>query len=213
MKDIFLRYVFTLLHPFQVHNQLRLDRLGNDVLPFAKEGSRYRGVDYYEAMSVSWLFFVCHCFYSLVAIHLSIYSQRFLEEGEGMMSLVGWGQGVSLIKLIGVATFFPLLTWFWVKFWDMIIKFFAELFDVDESDIERASGEIAHNSLVSHTFLLVPIFGGLVQSIASLVLLYAGLRKNLALARIQALMVIASPLFLFLGLFFLSALVLFNLIF
>ena len=201
------------MHPFRVHENLRMERLGGGVLPFVKERTLYRGVDYYEAIAVSWLFFVCHCFYSLVALHLSIYSQKFLQDEGGVFALAEWGQGILLIKLLAAATFFPLLTWFWVKFWDMNIKFFAELFNVEEDNIEKISEEIARNSLVGHTFLIIPVFGSLAQSVAGFILLYAGLRNNLALARMQTLVIIASPLFLFLGLFFLSVLVLFNLLF
>ena len=188
-----------------------MERVGEGMLSLGSVTSRYRGVDYYEAVSVSWLFFVFHCFYSLAALHLGIYSRRYLQEQGVSGALEEWGQGFLIIKLVAAATFFPLLTWFWVKFWDMVIKFFAELFNVEDKSVERASEEITRNSLVGHTFLLIPVFGGMAQNIAGLVLLYAGLRKNLSLSLMQALIVIASPLFLFMGLLFLLVLSLFNL--
>ena len=213
MKDIFLRYIFTLLHPFQVQRHLRMERLGEKVLPFGVDVSRYRGVEYYEALAVSWLFFLCHCLYSPITLHLSFHSRRFLEKAGGVFPPEEWGQGILLIKLVATATFFPLIAWLWVRFWDMIIKFFVELFNVEDKNIEQASAEIVRNSLVGHAFLIIPVFGGVVQSVAGLVLLYAGLRKNLSLSRIQALVVIASPLFLFLGMLFLCVLSLINLLY
>ena len=214
MKEVFVRYVFTLLHPFRVHSHLRLERVGRGILPFGGEKTAlYRGVNYYEAMVLSWLLFVCHCFYSLAVLHLGIYSRRFLEEQGGMFVSEEWRQGLFLVKLVATVTFFPLAAWLWVKFWDVVIRFFAELFNVEERDVERASEEITRNSLVGHTFLLIPVFGGLAQSIAGMVLLYAGLRKNLSFSRLQSLIVLGSPLFLALGLFFVYLLFLFNIFF
>ena len=208
MKEILLRYIFTLLHPFQVHQHIRLQREG--VLPFGGDTARYQGVDYYEALAVSWLFFLAHCFYSPIVLHLSLYSRHYLEAQGGLFPSQEWGQGMLLIKLLAAATFFPLVTWLWVRFWDMMIRFFAELFNLEGEDVEQASAEIARNSLVGHAFLIIPIFGGVAQSVAGMVLLYAGLRKNLLLSRLQSLLVIASPLFLFLGLIFLCVLSLIN---
>ena len=211
MKEIFLRYVFTLMHPFQVHRHLRMRREGRGVVPFSENPLRYRGVDYYEALGVSWLFFLVHCLYSPVVLHLGIYFRQFLEEKGGLFPSEEWGHGLLLIKLVAAATFFPLLTWLWVQFWNMMIKFFAELFNLESEGVEKASAEITRNSLVGHVFLLIPIFGGVVQNIAGMILLYAGLRGNLSMSRMQSLLVIASPLFIFLGLLFLCALSLINL--
>ena len=118
MKELFLRYVFTLMHPFEVHRHLRLERAGGGgILPFdGEEASRYRGVEYYEAMAVSWLFFLCHSFYSPVALHLGMSSRQFLQEQGGIFPLQEWGQGILLIKLVAAVTFFPLVTWIWGQF-------------------------------------------------------------------------------------------------
>ena len=193
------------MHPFEVHGRLRLQRSGGEgVLPFDGEGtSRYRGVDYYEAMAVSWLLVLVHSFYSPVALHLGIQSRQIWDLPGGLFPSEEWGYGMLLIQLVAGVTFFPLFVWIHVSFWDLMIRFFAALFNVEEVNIEKASQEIARNSLVGHIFLIIPIFGGLANTVASLVLLYAGLRNNLTLSRAQAFVVIASPVFIVLGLLFL----------
>ena len=208
MKELFLRYLFTLMHPFQVHQHLRLQRAGGaDVLPLGGEGaSPYRGVDYYEALAVSWLLVLCHSFYSPVALHLGIQSRQVWAWPEGLFPSEEWGYGMLLINLLAGVTFFPLLVWVQVCFWDMIIRFFAALFNVDDKNIDEASQEIARHSLVGHTLLVIPIFGGVAQTMASLVLLYAGLRKNLSLTPMQSLVVIASPVIILLCLLLLFVL-------
>ena len=42
-----------------------------------------------------------------------------------------------------------------------MIKFFAALFSVEDENVDRASEEIARNSLVGHTLLIIPVFGGM----------------------------------------------------
>ena len=205
MKELLLRYFFTLLHPFEVHRNLRLQRASaGGVLHFDGEGaSRYRGVDYYEAIAVSWVLVLCHSFYSPVALHLGIHSRQMWELPAGIFPSEEWEYGMLLIKLVAGVTFFPLFAWVQVSFWDMIIRFFAALFNREDGNTEQVSQEIARHSLVGHVFLIIPIFGGLAHLIAGLVLLYAGLRKNLSLSRAQSFVVIASPVIILLGLFFL----------
>ena len=91
---------------------------------------------------------------------------------------------------------FPLGAFVFVKFWGLLLRFFIRLYELPVKDEERAVDEVVAGSLTSHMFLVVPIFGEIAKHISSMVFLFAGLRSNLGMSVLQALMVVISPLFI-----------------
>ena len=66
------------------------------------------------------------------------------------------------------------MVWLYVKFWSLLIVFFGILYDKEDHSSEIAE-EILNTSLCTHAFLAIPIFGGFLQKIVSLVFIFIGL--------------------------------------
>ncbi len=91
--------------------------------------------------------------------------------------------------------FYPLLTLLIIQFWEVTIKIFGRLLQNEDAEtIDQKAKTIMSVSLSSHILLIVPILGGMAQNFASLVLLYAGLRKQLKASPVLCACIMITPL-------------------
>ena len=208
-------YLEGALHPFLVHERYYQFRHRPMSLlePEQDDDRAYfeRGVSFATLILLSWPFVMFEALYRLFGFHLSEWLiDNFLGEGElatyftRLQSTLNFQIFIILLKVAS----FPLLVWIMVKIWEAIITFFHHFLGKDEKDLPGIS-QIVNNTLTSHIFLLIPIFGPILKWLSMLIQLYGGLRYNLRYSRLQATIVLLSPLiilafFIFCGVFFLT---------
>ncbi len=214
MKELFEKYIKIFFHPFVSHDELRRKRQDFDhghVLSIASAAEIPRGtvvvdeaesgeVTFTEALGVSWIFMMVKTIYSLIFIHIGIHFFTYLGEHTEFRKILLPGiqvgsQKLSLFIILLEVALFPVFVWVYVKFWSVIIRFFTNLFETPNS--EEGLRQVVNYSLSSHFFYLIPIFGELGKHVSSLFLIFAGLKKNLGFNNLQSLLVIVSPLLLF----------------
>lgn len=222
MTSILTDYVLAFLHPFKTHEYLRTCRdnlhlkFKGTQLTIANEESEVdapieneTGLSFVEVLSVSWIMAIINGIYSIGFIYFGYMTSDALSETESLSflisstfsfetqkALVSW----SILQVV----LFPVTLWFYTKVWVVIIKFFGNLFEFD-GDVEEVTFQIVNQSIVTNLFLIIPIFGEMVRHFSSIVYLFAGLRKNMGLSTLQSLIVVASPLFIFVLLIVLTA--------
>lgn len=215
MINLLSNYIYAFLHPFKTHSLLRAVsdnqieikehrhfQLVDDLSEGVKEADSAE-LHFVEAMSISWIFIVIQGIYSLFAIHLGYQAFEMVHgENEGLTALLipnFHSQGKSLVfwGILLQIVFFPLFIWFYTRLWGSFIKFFADLFEV-EGSVEDKTNQVINHSLVSYTFLALPVFGSMAQGIGMLFYLYAGLKNNFKFSHIQSLVILVSPV-IFLG--------------
>jgi len=215
--DVLYDYFYTFLHPFKQHDSLRKSRESqmaggeNANLRIANDGEESvidnGSMSFIEIMSVSWMLMMVRTIYSVISIYLGLITYNYMSEESGFSNLLlpqftFSTQKILLFFVLLEAVFYPVVLWLYTKFWGVLIKFFANLFEF-EGDTQKVSDEIVNYSLVSNMFLMIPIFGELGKHFSSIIYLFAGLRKNMQLTSLQSVIVIASPMFLLLLLMFL----------
>jgi hypothetical protein len=215
VKELFRNYINIFFHPFISHEELRSKRSDIDhghVLSVVGGAEFNRGkvvldegnsgeVTFTEALGVSWVFLMIKTFYSLIFIHIGIHFFQYLGNHTEFKKILLPGlqvgsQKLSLFIVLLEVALFPLFVWVYVKFWSVIILFFSNLFETPNS--EEGVRQVVNYSLTSHFFYLIPIFGELGKHVSSLFLIFAGLKRNLGLNNLQSLLVIVSPLIMFL---------------
>ncbi|MFT6068132.1 MAG: hypothetical protein ACJAT2_002379 [Bacteriovoracaceae bacterium] len=223
MINLLSNYIYAFLHPFKTHTLLSAV---SDHQIDIKEHRHFQLVEnistgmseaddselhFVEAMSISWIFIVIQGIYSLFAIHLGYQAFSMVHgEEEGLTALLipnFHSQGKSLVfwGILLQIVFFPLFIWFYTRLWGSFIKFFADLFEVEER-VDQKTNQVINHSLVSYTFLILPVFGSMAQGIGMLFYLYAGLKNNFKFSHIQSLVILVSPV-IFLGFTFILLLV------
>lgn len=213
MKEILGLYFLNIFHPFQIQKQLRLERENHKPqLSLIQESESQEVVandskwslNFIEFLSISWLFVIAHALYELMGLNWGVHVSEQLFQGEManffLSSFVKMTRIHSLMGILFEVVFFPLSLWIYAKFWQMLITFFAQLFKVDDSS--ATIKQVINQSFAGHVMLLIPLIGPLIRHAAGLVYLYAGMRENLGMTKMQASMVVLSPvvLFLFFGL-------------
>lgn len=166
-----------------------------------QEQNQKEGPDFLSLMTLSWPFYIMRALYTLVALYISAQIMSSEFKSEGLMELFSMGYSFHWEKMmlfwtmLGVILF-PLASWITMKFWSLLLSFFARLFQVDEEHLNEVCDEVSRCSLVSHFFLIVPLVGELLKQVSSWIYIYAGCRANLGLTRLQSFLIIVSPIIL-----------------
>lgn len=213
LLEIFHEYFYSFLHPFKLHRSLAQSRVRARSMPQLRlatwgdttgiKSTKVPGLELVELVGVSWFFVIIRGLYSLVSINFGIlvYQNYFsdnlplLEEIFSPVTLQA--QKMLLLYVVGEAALYPLVLWFYIKVWSVLINFFGNLFSI-EGDINLMTEQIVGHSLVGHFFLLIPIFGEVARYFSSIVYIFAGLRNNMRMSVLQSVIVISSPLLLLL---------------
>jgi hypothetical protein len=214
MNSIVNDYITAFLHPFRTHEGLSLNRdlarkkINQSPLSIADEDHiedveqlKTTGLSFVEVLSISWVLAVINGIYSIGLTYLGFLTSDALNDSEDLSFLVNGnisveGQKVLISWAIVQVIFFPVTLWLYSKVWMVVIKFFGSLFDF-EGDLEDVSAQIVNHSMVTNLFLIIPIFGEMVRHFSSVIYLFAGLKKNMRLTTLQSLIVVCSPLFIF----------------
>lgn len=204
MTKIIYGYFNYFLHPLQVNYYFRKNREEVRALavPFLldeetslKLDDDILRLDFSDVLSVSWIFVIINCIYSLFLLNLGAFLLK-MADPEGVL-VNNFGNPKTLIFFtLAQAVLFPFGFYFFAKIWEKIVTFFALIFNPEVEDIEAVSEQVVAVSLTAHTFLLVPILGTFIFYIAFAIYLFGGLKYNLGFRNLPALMTILSPLFL-----------------
>jgi hypothetical protein len=197
-------YLEVFLHPFRTQGELRRLRIEQQskVVSIADVSQGPINLSITETVSISWLFALFRTFYTMVSIQFGFHLFQFLDTDSNLKTLLlpnikYSGQRIVVFMVLLEFVFFPLFVYFYIKFSTIVIRFFANLFetDTDEHTIEQT---ISH-SLSSNILLLIPIFGNFLRLLTAIIHLFAGLRNNFGMSRLQAVVVMISPLFMIVG--------------
>lgn len=208
MNETLSSYLNSFIHPWKTQEFLRSQReyieevktLSPLELVEDREEKIPKGEDlqitFEQSLSISWLFVIFNTTYSLIGMMMGF---NLYESVSLPGSIIPWGQTylgfTTIFFTIMRVVFFPLIFWFYGKFWINIIKMFGNLYEKEE-DLEEIAEEIVTHAFTSHTFLVIPIVGLFLHRITNIIYLFSGLRKNLGLSVMQALLVVVCPLFI-----------------
>ncbi len=222
-------YLKTFLHPFETQRKIRHFRErdkwfqgheGTDLIPMKRPVSSSNtilGIE--ESIAISWLMAAVYAFYEVFWIFLGL---MFFEH-HANFGLAEYFDGIlrTNIQMLSKAfvifwiffklTFFPVTIWFYSKFWMVVIRFFAGLFNYDDGrqydgpgadqkkqqEIDQIADQVVCQAISSHALLLVPVFGRMLAHFLSVFYIFIGVRNNLGLSTLQSVAVIISPLILF----------------
>jgi hypothetical protein len=197
IKDIVISYFVAIIYPFRVHDYLRYE------IPLPEPVyDRPKKLSLYEAITMSWCFQVGKGLINIFLVNLTIFGLlSFQNEDFSYFRELSLGAGLSghyfyIASIILQTILFPVITLFIVEYWIIVIKFVAGLLEV-KGDKTRMAHDILTTAQSSHAFVLVPIFGELVQKLSSFIFMYAGIRKHLNASPALTVLVLLSPLFIF----------------
>lgn len=180
-----------------------------------------------DALCLSWLMACFYSFYEIfwiflglkfINFHESSLIHNFLGDIFAVNALI-LTKGFIIFWIFIKLIFFPILTWLYVRFWSMVIRFFSQLFLTTDSDEhseyysndfsrllksyrERSIQQVSSQLLSSNVFLIIPIIGKFFAHLVGIFYLYLGVRFNLGFTRAQSLIVILSPILLIGMMFF-----------
>lgn len=203
MSGVFYQYMMAFLHPFQVQEQLRTMKITSPLI----SDTSLRGINIYEGIAISWLFYIVYSFYSLITLIIGLHAHN--DFGNDLVRLLDLNlvqHSYTMVKTGIAIALFPLTSWIWVRLWGIIITSFARIFRIEDHSIDTISDEITRNALASNCLLIIPVFGGFASHVGSLIMIYAGLRRNLDMPVGQSIIVLLVPLIVILLLIFLMIL-------
>lgn len=200
MTKLLYGYLSYFLHPLQVNYFFRKNRLdlNSFMAPYLVDEEEPSDLDevmqlnFTEILSVSWIFFLIKCLYTLFFLNLGKFILNQVQISGDQM---GNPKALIFFTLLQ-AIFFPLGFYLFAKFWEKIIAFFTTIFNPNALDVEFVSGQVVLVALSAHTFLLIPILGSVIFFIAFFIYLFAGLKYNLGFRTLPAILTILSPFFL-----------------
>ncbi len=192
--SFFASYIHYLVHPFRSHELL----LSED-----SQGLRHLNVS--ESIGMSWIFVVLNGFFRILLINLVLF--LFLDiqaDADYIFSLFDnedkyIGFYFLILSTILDVIFYPLFMLFFIQFWEFILKIFGSLLGVE--DISSKTQDIMSVAMSSQILVMIPVFGGIAQKMASMILMFAGVKKQLNVSTAMAVCIMSAPLVLVLGFF------------
>lgn len=189
--NVFLTYIHYLIHPFQTHEQL---------LASGEQPSIQR-LNAYESLTTSWVFVIINGMARILLLNmvLVMIAGFFEDSNLEMMGLFDLEDMSSYSFLVLSAVldiiFYPFFGLFIIQYWEVVIKFFARLIHT-QGDIAQKANDIVSVYFASNILRIIPFFGAIAQSMAAIVLMYAGLRVQLKASPALSFCIIFSPIVL-----------------
>ena len=204
ITEYFQSYIHYLIHPFKTHEAFLGKETGLSYTP--------KKLTVYESLGASWMFVVINSIIRILLVNLVILAFLKLADSEfGFLSGVTsedsmLGFYFLILSTILDVIFYPLFTLFLIQFWEFIIRMFARFLGHQEG-LEDKARSIMTVALSSHIFSIVPVLGSMAQKLAAMILMYAGLRKQLNASAALSICIMMFPIFLMLVFFSLIMLV------
>jgi len=203
----FSSYFYYLIHPFRTHDELLKFDHNYESFP------RQMGI--YESLGTSWIFIVINGIIRIMLLNLVIFSVLSLDiGGENIISIVSGEDKYLSFYFVILSTildviFYPLITLFFIQFWEFILRIFANFLGIHDNVDDRVRN-IMSVSLSSHILSIIPVFGSMAQTFASFVLMFAGIKKQLNASTSLTICILMVP---FLILLFFTSIILLAFIF
>lgn len=198
LKDVFLSYIHYLIHPFKTHQSFLATSEPNP-----NEYSPLK-LSAYESLATSWLFVVINGIIKIAILNFSIHFmldlfQDTFEIGGNLIN-IGEFPGLYFLVLSSFLDiiFYPLFGIFLIQFWGVIFKFYSGILGV-EGDLSEKSHNIMSVYFSSSILTIIPFVGSSIQSLASMVLMYAGLREQFKTSPVLSVCIILTPVLILLG--------------
>ena len=169
----------------------------------------------YESLSISWVFVVMNGFLRICVLNLVlIMFASLLRSAEAEMgALINIGDIPSLYLIVLSSLldviFFPLFGIFIIQFWEVLIRMVGALLQTPGNVAEKAD-DIISVYFSANILQIVPILGAPLKGFAGMILMYAGLRKQINASPTLSICVILAPMLF--ALIFLSIIMLLFLI-
>lgn len=196
--DYFQSYIHYLIHPFKTHDAFMGRPTDLTYTP--------KKLSVYESLGASWMFVVINGIIRIFLVNFVLYAFIKLTDNEfDLLSSITNEDGMLGFYFLILSTildviFYPLFTLFLIQFWEFVIRLFAKFLGHQEN-IEDKARSIMTVALSSHIFSVVPILGSMAQKLASLVLMYAGLRRQLNASPALSVCIMMFPIFMMLAFF------------
>lgn len=193
--QILLTYFHYLIHPFKTHDILM-------------NPERYPEEDLirmsaYESLSTSWVFVMINGILRIIILNfVLVFFYDFINSSElGVFEILDLNEfpGLYFIVLSSIVDviFYPLFGIFIIQFWELIIRFFGKL-NGTQGDLTQKAQDILAVKLSSKMISVIPFIGGSLENFASMLLMYAGLRKQLNTSVPLTLCILFTPVLLML---------------
>ncbi len=212
MKKIINNYLYWFLHPFQIYDHL-LDsgqfKIG--LVENVNEQNNNLRLSYTEVITVSWVFTFLKSIYSIIIVWASYsFIAKPLMESDISFTLPVSGQKIIILSSIAFAIIFPIYSYLYFFFWEIVISFSMSLFGKSYFDKEKIQ-QVLISSYTANILLVVPIFGSFLRYCISVFYFFIGLRRNLKLSTTQSVLILLVPVFI--GLMIFATITLFILFF
>ncbi len=186
--EVLRTYVHYLIHPFKTHEQfLYPDRFEGELSDYSS----------YQSLSISWVFVVFNGIGRVVLLNLVLVMMVGLLAETELSSVVNIGEIPSLYLIILSTVldviFFPLFGFFIIQFWDVVIRAVGFLLETP-GNLALKADRIISVYFSANIFRVIPVLGGPIKSFAGMLLLYAGLRKQLNASPLLAACVVLTPM-------------------
>jgi hypothetical protein len=167
------------------------------------ESSKDRKISYIEVLGISWALHFVYAFYSVFAVFLGVKSYQYFSTSDDFTHLILNSfnfsfQKISLFVQLGMVILYPVVFHFSYRFWTYLLGFYIQIFDsgFDPAEVKVKSEEIVNTMYTSNIFLLLPIAGAVFSTFAQVYYLYRGVVVKLNFTKIQAFLVLLTPLFI-----------------
>jgi hypothetical protein len=197
ISEILTTYIYYLIHPFKTHDIFMRQN---------EDEPELINLSVYESLGTSWVFVVLNGIVRIVVLNLLLTTVLSLIQDSsldlGLVFDINEIPGYSFFVLSAVldVIFYPLFGFFIIQYWEMIIKLIGKLLQIP-GDLSKKAQDIISVTLSANIFKIVPVFGAPAQSLASMILMYAGLRKQLNASPVLSVCIILSPVFFMMALF------------
>ena len=198
MADIINNYFSFILNPFSYHKRLKNNLSQFELGDNSKE--KIRNLEFHEVLVISWIFLMISTVYSLVSINLSHFVFETWGNDLGMISKFMVGNVIDLqifaiMIILTEVVMFPIILFFYAKMWKFIIGINISLFNIDVSNEEKEKkiNQVVNYSFTSYTFLIIPVFGNMLNMFSNFFYIFSGLRTQFNLTRSQSTFTLISP--------------------
>lgn len=193
-KNIFLTYIHYLIHPFESHRRFLKEDLS----------STFQKLTVYESLSFSWIFILINAVGRVLVLNFLLLTFKDIITSSSfdlseVINLDDFGQFYFFIfSIILDVIFYPLFAFFLIQFWEVIFSFYARLLKTS-GDISEKIQSILAVSFSAQMLKVIPVFGGMAQSVASLISVYAGIRVQLGASPVLSICILCTPILIMLG--------------
>lgn len=200
MLKLLEAYLYPIIHPFKYQ-----DSLVNNIPIESQLNGELEKLEMTDAIAISWLVKVIRAVIHIFVLYFftnTIFSFT-LEDSEFANEFIPGarfdGYVLIVIGIVLETIFYPILTLIFMELWTFMIRVYATLLGTDR-DEDKVAEQIMTASLSSTLFEIVPFVGEFFKSISNLVILYAGLRRNLKASKALSVLIISTPFLLIISL-------------